>query len=73
MRVLRLPCTDPATADQAARHLRERHELDVDGVDGRHVLIPAGHSPGFVWALAEAAGDYCHDDELATWAVDATA
>lgn len=71
MRVLRVPCTDPAAAERAATHLREQHELDVDGTDGRHVLVPAGFSAGFVWALAEVTGDYCEDAELAAWATDA--
>lgn len=72
MRVLRVPCTDPETAARAADHLRGPHQLDVNGTDGRYVLVPAGHSPGFIWALAEASSDFCDDAELAAWATDAT-
>ena len=69
-RVLRIPCADPDRAAAAANYLRTQ-QVDVLGSHDRHVLVPAGTSPVFVWDLAEALADYGHDDELARWAADA--
>jgi hypothetical protein len=73
MRVLRVPCTDPPAAEAAAQSLRAQ-QVDIIGTDGRHVLVPAGGSPAFVWGLAEQlqAGGHGYDAELAAWAADAT-
>lgn len=70
MRTLRIPCATPQLAADAKAVLTSQ-DVDVDGIDGRHLLVPAGWSPLFVWDLAEQLQDYGHDDELATWAVDA--
>lgn len=70
IRTLRVPCVDADAAEKAAEYLRGL-ELDVKDTDDRYVLVPAGWSPGFVWALAETLGDFCIDAELARWAEDA--
>lgn len=72
LRILRIPCTTPATAATAANRLARY--LDTAGTDGRHLLIPASYSPAFVWGLAQhlQALGYGDDTELATWATDAT-
>lgn len=71
MRTLRIPCATPQLAAAAEAALTGQG-VDVNGVDGRYLLVPAGWSPRFVWDLAEQLQDYCDDDELATWAGDAS-
>lgn len=67
-RTLRVPCASLAMAAAAEAYLRDEELIDVTGIDGRHLLVPAGWSPVFVWNLAEALEPYGHDDELAQWA-----
>jgi len=67
IRTLRIPCADQQQAIDCKNALRGQ-EVDVERVDGRFVLVPAGWSALFVWDLAEAVQDYCVDAELARWA-----
>lgn len=68
-RVLRVPAATPERAEAAADHLRGQG-IDVDGVDGRFVLVPSGWSPIFVLDLSEimVLGGFTDDDEAAQWA-----
>ncbi len=63
VRVLSLPCVDEPAAEAFAAWLRGE-EVDVNGVDGRNVLIPTSYPP-FAWDVAEAANEHgwAHDDE----------
>lgn len=67
--MLRVPAATPELAEAAATHLREQG-IDVDGVDGRFVLVPAGWSAIFVLDLSElmVMREFGDDDELAQWA-----
>ena len=71
MRILRIPCATPQHAIDAQAALTARR-IDVTGIDGRYLLVPAGWSPLFVWDLAVQMEKYGHDDELARWATDAS-
>lgn len=61
-RDLRMPCIDADTAERFAAWLREQG-VDVSGVEGRHVLVPAD-STRFVWDIADAAArGYARENE----------
>lgn len=64
--LISMPCTD----EDAARRFRSwllTNGVDVDSIDGRHVLVPTTRLP-FVWDVAQAAVDngFAHDSEAST-------
>jgi hypothetical protein len=72
-RVLRVPAIDEGLAVHAEDYLLQQG-IEVNGRDGRFVLVPAGWSAIFVWDLAELMQehDYADDAEIAAWATDVT-
>jgi hypothetical protein len=63
--ILRMPCASPDLAEKFAAWVRKQW-VDVNGVEGREVLIPTDN-PGFAYVLAEAAvlEECANDDEAA--------
>lgn len=64
MRTLRLPCLDSDSAEKCVIYMRETEQIDVDGTDGRDVLIPWGGDVRFAVEIAELAAQqgFIEDD-----------
>ena len=64
LRTLRIPCAQPPLAEKFAAYLRSEG-IDVDGTEGREVLIPWGGNVRFALDVAEVAfdGGYANDGE----------